>query len=190
MTQNQLSGLRAEISALSALRDVGRIASVQGAALRVSGLSAVARLGDRVRIHARDGRHRTGEVLQLEQGSVLVLPDESAEGLALGDRVSLLGAATIAPSADWIGRVIDPYGQPLDDRPLLRGEHERPVRADPPAPARRRPLGQRLETGMAVFNTFLPIVKGQRLGLFAGSGVGKSMLLGHLELCWKMGDGV
>lgn len=180
MTQNQLSGLRAEISALSALRDVGRIASVQGAALRVTGLSAVARLGDRVRIHARDGRHRTGEVLQLEQGSVLVLPDESAEGLALGDRVSLLGAATIAPSADWIGRVIDPYGQPLDDRPLLRGEHERPVRADPPAPARRRPLGQRLETGMAVFNTFLPIVKGQRLGLFAGSGVGKSMLLGHL----------
>lgn len=180
MTQNQLDGLRAEISALSALRNVGRVASVKGSALRVSGLSGVARLGDRVRIHTRDGPPRTGEVLQLEQASVLVLPDESADGMALGDRVSLLGANMIAPAPDWIGRVIDPYGQPLDDRPLLRGTQERPVRADPPAPARRRPLGQRLETGMTAFNTFLPIVKGQRMGLFAGSGVGKSMLLGHL----------
>ena len=100
--------------------------------------------------------------------------------MALGDRVSLLGASTIAPTPDWIGRVIDPYGQPLDGRPLLRGAQDRAVRADPPAPARRRALGKRLETGMTAFNTFLPIVEGQRMGLFAGSGVGKSMLLGHL----------
>ena len=76
MTQNQLDGLRAEISALCALRNVGRVASVKGSALRVSGLSAVARLGDRVRIHTRDGPPRTGEVLQLEQASILVLPDD------------------------------------------------------------------------------------------------------------------
>jgi len=180
MTQNQIDGLRAEISALCALHDVGRVASVQGAALRVSGLSSSARLGDRVRIHTREGQTRTGEVLQLDQASVLVLPDESVEGLALGDRVSLIGAATIAPSPDWLGRVIDPYGQPLDDHPLQRGTQARAVRADPPSPARRRSLGHRLETGMAAFNTFLPIVRGQRIGMFAGSGVGKSMLLGQL----------
>ncbi len=180
MTQTRIDGLAAEISALNALHTVGRVVSVQGATLRVSGLSSAACIGDRIRIHARDGRPRSGEVLQLDEASVLVLPDEPAEGLALGDRVSLLGASTIAPSQDWIGRVIDPYGQPLDDRPLMRGPRARPVRADPPSPARRRPLGARLETGMAAFNTFLPIVSGQRMGVFAGSGVGKSMLLGQL----------
>ncbi|MGX0877481.1 flagellum-specific ATP synthase [Roseovarius sp. MBR-154] len=180
MTGNQLEGLRAELSALSATHPIGRVTAVQGGALHVSGLSRAARLGDRVRIQTRAGAVLHGEVLQLQQVAVLVLPEEAAEGVALGDRVTLLGAAIIAPSAGWIGRVIDPYGQPLDGRPLLRGGQTRPVRADPPAPPRRRALGARLETGMAVFNTFLPVVRGQRIGLFAGSGVGKSMLLGHL----------
>lgn len=180
MTRTQLDGLRAEISALRAVHTVGRVAAVQGGAVRVAGLSALARLGDRVRIQTRGGSVLTGEVLQLEEASILVLPEDAAEGVALGDRVILLGAATIAPSADWIGRVIDPYGQPLDGRPLLRGSQDRAIRAAPPPAARRRALGARLETGMAVFNTFLPIVRGQRIGLFAGSGVGKSMLLGHL----------
>ncbi len=180
MTRTQLDGLRAEISALRAVHTVGRVSAVQGGALCVAGLSALARLGDRVRIQTRSGSVLTGEVLQLEEASILVLPEETVEGVALGDRVILLGAATIAPSADWIGRVIDPYGQPLDGRPLLRGAQDRAIRAAPPAAACRRALGGRLETGMAVFNTFLPIVRGQRIGLFAGSGVGKSMLLGHL----------
>ena len=68
----------------------------------------------------------------------------------------------------------------LDGFPMLRGATPRPLRADPPAPARRRSFGNRLETGMAAFNTLLPVVQGQRIGLFAGSGVGKSSLLGHL----------
>jgi flagellum-specific ATP synthase len=155
------------------------VVAVQGGVLRVSGLSGIARLGDRVRVALRGGA-LTGEVLQLEATSLLVLPDAAAEGVALGDRVRLLGAPGIAPSDDWIGRVIDPFGAPLDGRPLLRGPCPRPLRASPPEPASRRPLGARLETGMTVFNTLLPIVRGQRIGLFAGSGVGKSMLLGHL----------
>ncbi|MBC7164058.1 MAG: FliI/YscN family ATPase [Roseovarius sp.] len=179
MRQAALAGLRAEISGLRAAHPVGRVISVAGGLLRVGGLSRVARLGDRVRIVTARGP-LSGEVLQMEAAALLILPDEAAEGVALGDRVRLLGPSEIAPSEDWIGRVIDPFGVPLDGRPLLRGPGARPLRADPPAPARRRPLGARLETGMAVFNTLLPIVRGQRMGLFAGSGVGKSMLLGHL----------
>jgi flagellum-specific ATP synthase len=179
MRQRALAGLRAEISGLRAAHPVGRVISVAGGLLRVGGLSRVARLGDRVRIVTARGP-LSGEVLQMEAAALLILPDEAAEGVALGDRVRLLGPSEIAPSEDWIGRVIDPFGVPLDGRPLLRGPGARPLRADPPAPARRRPLGARLETGMAVFNTLLPIVRGQRMGLFAGSGVGKSMLLGHL----------
>jgi len=180
MIRNNLDSLYAEISSLRAVRTVGRVSSVQGNTLRVSGLSSAARLGDRVRIQTRAGVILTGEVLQLETASLLILPDSAPEGVALGDRVLLLEAATIAPAASWIGRIIDPLGEPLDGRPLLRGPEPRALRADPPAPARRRALGPRLETGMAAFNTVLPIVRGQRVGLFAGSGVGKSMLLGHM----------
>ncbi|SEL54101.1 flagellum-specific ATP synthase [Roseovarius azorensis] len=180
MEKNGLTGLQAEISSLRALRPVGRVAAVLGNTIRISGLSAIARLGDRVRIQTRTGAELTGEVLQMEASLIVILPDRAAEGLALGDRALLLDASEIAPSQSWIGRVIDPFGAPLDGRPLLRGAVPRALRADPPAPARRRALGRRLETGMAAFNTVLPVVRGQRLGLFAGSGVGKSMLLGHL----------
>jgi len=180
MGQTGIAGMEAEISALSATHAVGRVVAVQGGILRVSGLSAAARLGDRVRVARRGGGPLTGEVLQLEAAAILVLPDAAAEGVALGDRVRLLGAPGIAPSDDWAGRVIDPFGAPLDGRPLLRGPCPRPLRAAPPDPAARRPLGPRLETGMAVFNTLLPVVRGQRIGLFAGAGVGKSMLMGHL----------
>jgi flagellum-specific ATP synthase len=180
MSRTGIAGIQAEISALSAAHAVGRVIAAQGGILRVSGLSGAARLGDRVRVTRRGGAALTGEVLQLEAAAVLVLPDAAAEGVALGDRVRLLGAPRIAPSEGWVGRVIDPFGMPLDGRPLLRGTCPRALRAGPPDPAARRALGARLETGMAVFNTLLPIVRGQRIGLFAGSGVGKSMLMGHL----------
>lgn len=180
MVKNNFAGLQAEIASLQAVKTVGRVSAVHGNTLHISGLSGHARLGDRVRIYRRDGGCLSGEVLQMNQDSITMLPDESPEGIALGDRASLSDASTIAPSDAWIGRVIDPFGQPLDGRPLSRGPVARALRSDPPAPARRRALGARLETGMAAFNTVLPIVRGQRVGLFAGSGVGKSMLLGHL----------
>ncbi|HAW49021.1 MAG TPA: flagellum-specific ATP synthase FliI [Roseovarius sp.] len=175
-----MAALRAELSSLRMSRVMGRVSAVQGNTLRISGLSSEARLGDRVDIRRRSGAPLTGEVIRLEAASVMVLPDSSPEGVALGDRAMLGQAEFIAPSAGWLGRIIDPFGTPLDGRPMLRGAEARMLRADPPAPARRRALGVRLETGMAAFNTMLPIVRGQRVGLFAGSGVGKSMLLGHL----------
>ncbi|EAQ24203.1 H+-transporting two-sector ATPase, flagellum-specific [Roseovarius sp. 217] len=175
-----MAGLRAEISALRPMRMMGRVSAVQGSSLQISGLSAEARLGDRVVIQRRSDGALHGEVIRLEAASLVVLPDTSPDGVALGDRVILGQENSVAPSHSWLGRIIDPFGEPLDGRPLLRGANIRALRADPPAPTRRRTLGARLETGMVAFNTVLPIVRGQRVGLFAGSGVGKSMLLGHL----------
>lgn len=180
MTPCPMACLQAEIAALDPLRVLGRVTAVEGGALRISGLSTRARLGDRLRVDLRSGASLAGEVLQMGENSVIMLPDKPPHGVALGDRAALYGDNTIAPSDTWIGRIVDPLGQPMDGHPLLRGLSPRPLRADPPAPARRRPLGKRLGTGMAVFNTLLPIVRGQRIGLFAGSGVGKSSLLGHL----------
>jgi flagellum-specific ATP synthase len=91
-----------------------------------------------------------------------------------------VGSDSFAPSDDWIGRVVDPFGHPLDGRPIRRGTHNRALRAPAPGASARRRLGPRLATGLAVLDTLLPIVRGQRIGLFAGSGVGKSMLLARL----------
>jgi flagellum-specific ATP synthase len=177
MSQNALDGLRAELGTIAPIRRVGRIDGAEGAVLRVTGLGDVAGLGDQVRVARADGLPLGGEVIRIDGPLVTVLPDDMTEGVARGDRVVLIGPARIAPHDGWIGRLIDPYGKPLDGRPLTGGHAARPLRASPPAPATRARLGPRLETGMAVFNTLLPVAEGQRIGLFAGSGVGKSSLL-------------
>ena len=168
-------GLLAEISGVAPVRRVGRVVETRRGLAEVKGLDSAA-LGDRVLIHSRDGA-AGGEVLRLSPGRCSVLSDASGDGMAIGDRVELLGRAEIAPDDSWIGRIIDPAGQPLDGRPLLRGPCQRGLRAPAPPAASRRRLGERLGTGTAVFDTLLPLVRGQRIGLFAGSGVGKSSLL-------------
>ncbi|WP_102106659.1 FliI/YscN family ATPase [Oceaniglobus roseus] len=167
------------VAGLSVSRPVGRVSAIGAGRVTVEGLSGLAAMGDLVRIGSGASVTR-GEVLGLGRDSLTVLPDAPLDGLALGDRVALLGPATLAPDDSWIGRVIDPYGQPLEDRPLLPGLRARRLQASPPNPTQRRGLGARLNTGLAVFNTLLPIVRGQRLGLFAGSGVGKSTVLALL----------
>ena len=176
---NAFDRLIAEAGSLRPLRCFGRVIASDSGVTRVGGLAGAARIGDRVVIAPGNGSPIGAEVLQLDMDTVTVLPDGTADGMAIGDRVELLGCSQIAPDDSWIGRIVDPYGMPLDGRPLMRGPLSRPLRAAAPAPALRARLGERLNTGMAVFNTMLPLVAGQRLGLFAGSGVGKSMLLGN-----------
>jgi flagellum-specific ATP synthase len=171
--------LKAEVSAVKSVKNVGRITEIARGILIVKGLSGVATLGDLVEI-GDPKNHQLGEILQLSEGSVTVLPDGGATGLAIGDPVAHLGNNDIAPHDTWVGRVIDPFGASIDGLPLLRGENPRALRGSPINPTERRPLGDRLETGLAVFNTMLPVVRGQRIGLFAGSGVGKSTLLAKL----------
>jgi flagellum-specific ATP synthase len=171
--------LIAELAEIRPIRRFGRLEETRGAMLTARGLQGLARLGDRVLIHTADGPALEGEVVGLAPRVVEVLPDGAGEGAAMGDRVELLGRSGLAPDDSWIGRVIDGYGTPLDGRPLPRGPIRRSLRSPPPAPARRKRLGGRLNTGLDAFNTLLPLVRGQRLGLFAGSGVGKTTLLGQ-----------
>lgn len=171
--------LTAQIAELDPIRAIGRVSRVEAGVIHVSGLAGKAKIGDLVVVYRR-GKPLSGEVLQLDGDRLVLLPDQDADGVALNDRAALHDARGIAPSDTWIGRVIDPYGNPIDGKPLLRGTKTRSLRSQPPEPAKRRAMGERLNTGMAVLNTMLPIVRGQRVGLFAGSGVGKSSLLGHV----------
>ncbi|MDP5307137.1 FliI/YscN family ATPase [Paracoccus spongiarum] len=160
-------------------RHFGRVHSMRAGMIRVEGLNAHASLGDRVLISLQNG-NVGGEVVGLAPHVAEVLPEGNAEGLSVGAEVELLFAPTIAPCNGWIGRIIDPLGQPLDGRPLPRGIEPRPFRCEALPAVRRKRLGARLATGLAVFDTILPLVAGQRVGLFAGSGVGKSTLLSSL----------
>lgn len=176
----QFSNLAAQLTTIQAVRPVGRVAAVEAGVVHISGMSRAAKIGDWISIARQEGGPLEGEVVQLQGATLIALPDAAPQGVALGDRVALTGAGDIAPSDQWVGRVIDPSGRPLDGRPLLQGFTARPLRAPPPPAAERRALGPRQETGLAAMNTLLPVALGQRVGLFAGSGVGKSSLLGHL----------
>ena len=178
--KNNILAMRTNLSKISPIRAVGRVCGVAGGVVVIDGLGTQACIGDRVTVTREDAEPLKGEVVQLADGAVTMLPDGELDGVALGDRVTVQNAATVAPSSNWIGRIIDPDGHPLDGQPLHGGLTPRALRAPPPAPAERRAMGERLPTGLAAFNTVLPIVTGQRIGLFAGSGVGKSSLLGHL----------
>ncbi len=163
---------------------VGRVVGATGGIIHVTGLGAQARLGDRITLIGA-GQRWQAEVIRVAHDLVYLMPDGTADGIALGTIARLSNSPPFAPDATWIGRVIDPDGHPLDGRPLLPGPRPRPLRAAPPPPQSRRAMGARLHTDVAIFDTLLPIVQGQRMGLFAGSGVGKSTLLGdfarHVE---------
>lgn len=176
----RLQALARQVRELPALRHFGEVTAVQGGVIHVSGLGLQAALGDRVAVHSRNGQCLAGEIVSLQASLAAILPEAPAEGLSLGARVELLPALALAPAESWVGRIVDPLGQPLDGRPLRPGVAPRSYRASPPAAAGRNRLGARLDTGLAVLDTLLPLVRGQRMGLFAGSGVGKSTLLAQL----------
>lgn len=169
------AGLHAELAELDPVRVIGRVADIGRGTFMVSGLTSAA-LGDRLLVETGAG-DLGGEIIRLSPSGATVLPEDDPEGLILGARAALLGAVTIAPDTSWLGRIVDPTGRPLDGRPLLRGGQSRPMAGAPPPAAMRKRMGERLATGIAVFDTMLPLVRGQRIGLFAGSGVGKSSLL-------------
>ncbi len=180
MTAFDTTTLTRNIQALPQTTPVGRIVGIAGSVLQVSGLSGVAKIGDRGVVQQVGGRKLQAEVLRIAADSVQLLCDAPPDGAALGDPVFLYPAPEFAPCDRWIGRVIDPFGRPMDGKPLSNGGIARPVQAAPPLAGARRGLGHRVATGLAVMNTMLPVVTGQRLGLFAGSGVGKSSLLARL----------
>jgi flagellum-specific ATP synthase len=173
---NAFTPLRTQLREVRIARDVGTVSALARDHVDVVGLQSVAAVGDRVRI----GDAAFGEILSIGADSCRVMTEGATAGLRLGTSVVNLGEPRIAPCDGWLGRIVDPYGAAMDEAPLPMGDRPRPIWSAPPPPATRRGLGGRLPTGLAVCDTLLPIVRGQRVGLFAGSGVGKSRLLGTL----------
>jgi flagellum-specific ATP synthase len=175
-----LEPLVAELERIRPQTFWGRVTAVDSAALTIGGLEAIARRGDRVTVTPEGRAPIRAEIVALEGPSARAMWFGAGEGVAVGDRAFLEPDRGVRPGPGWIGRVVDAFGAPLDGRPLPDGATAAPLRRAPPPAAERRPLGPRLRTGLAAFDTLLPLAGGQRIGLFAGSGVGKSTLLAKL----------
>lgn len=180
MTQFDLKYLAESVREFSPCSQVGRVAAIQANRIVIAGLNDFAALGNWVRIYRQDQGVMRGEIVGIDEHYVSVLADGDGVNLRIGDRVRLGSTPSISPDQSWLGRVVDPFGRPLDGKPLVTGRTGILLEHAPPPAHMRRGFGPRLRTGLSVFNTALPIVRGQRIGLFSGSGVGKSTLLGTL----------
>lgn len=175
-----LSPLTSKLSTIRPVQRFGRVSGVDSGSIRITGLSLHARVGDQISIAADAGGTRGGEIVALALEEVRAMAYDAPQGVAIGDLVCLEGASGAAASPTWIGRIVDAFGQPLDGAPLVQGLESAPLHRAPPAAALRRRMGARLNTTLGIFDTMLPIARGQRIGIFAGSGVGKTSLLASL----------
>ncbi|CAX22309.1 MAG: flagellar protein export ATPase FliI [Methylorubrum extorquens] len=184
MTRNAIERLEQAMEAgrrdLPLVRIAGPVREVTASAARVAGVSAFVRLGDRMGFSA-DGRTQVGEVVRIDAAGATVKPFESRIEAGIGSLAHRIGPAQLRPDPRWKGRVIDALGRPVDGLgPLAEGPASVPLDADPPAAMTRARVKTPLPTGVRAIDLFTPLCAGQRIGIFAGSGVGKSTLLAML----------
>lgn len=158
----------------------GHVRTIAAGHYTVTGLSRHVRLGEFVAHRSATGIH-LGEVVRVEPEVAYVCPIEPGEPIGIHDVVIRKGAFRIAPEDSWCGRTINALGDPIDGGPPMKpGDNRRAIYAIAPPSMTRRRVEEGFRTGVRAIDIFSPLCLGQRLGIFAGSGVGKSTLLSML----------
>ncbi len=158
----------------------GKVARMIGLLVESEGPAAA--IGDFCEAIVSDGRRIRTQVIGFRDGRVLSIPLEETDGLQLGDTiVARKEAARVAMGRGLLGRVLDGFGNPLDGKPPISAQAQYDLFRAPPGPLEREPITDRLITGIRAIDSLLTIGKGQRIGIFGGSGVGKSTLLGAMS---------
>ncbi|MGA3200880.1 MAG: FliI/YscN family ATPase [Bryobacteraceae bacterium] len=169
------------ISSLSGMETVlwaGRVSEIVGLLIASDGPATA--VGDFCEIRSAQGRTVRAQVVGFRNGKVLLMPLEETGGLQLGDTVvSRPEAARVEVGPQLLGRVLDGFGKPMDG-PAIDFEALYDLYAMPPGPLEREHITEPLVTGVRAIDSLLPFGKGQRIGIFGGSGVGKSTLLGAM----------
>jgi flagellum-specific ATP synthase len=156
----------------------GVVVNVIGLLAEVAGITAAVGDGLRVELPHRDALEL--QVVGFRNGHLLAMPLGTLAGVRPGARVRWVGhEALLRVGNDLLGKVVDAFGRPLDGS-VVHAEERFPLDADPPLPFGRRPVNTPFVTGVRVLDTLLTVGEGQRLGIFAGAGVGKSTLLGQI----------
>lgn len=168
------------VRALPRYLTCGRVKRVVGLVMEATGVEAA--VGDICRVRTIDGRHEVeGEVVGFNSGRVQIMPYTGLEGLQPGSAVEVLGReASVGVGEGLLGRVIDARGEPIDGKGPIRWDRRRSLTGTPINPLRRPTIDTPLPTGVRAIDGPLTIGRGQRVGIFSGSGVGKSTLLGMI----------
>lgn len=172
------------VKRIEPLRLEGEVVELVG--LIVESRGPLAAIGDFCEVRTRTGRRIRTQVIGFRKGRVLSMPLEETDGLCLGDSIVARGGESeVAVSPGLLGRVLDGFGKPMDKKPLhgnamAECAEFRSLYAAPAGPLERAHIEERLATGIRVIDGLLPCGKGQRIGIFGGSGVGKSTLLGSM----------
>jgi flagellum-specific ATP synthase len=157
----------------------GRVTGVLGMMAEIGGVERALSIGDRIVITGR-GNHRVpAEIVGFRGNRALAMPFGTLDGIGLGCNAEISLTDPVAfPDSSWLGRVIDGMGTPLDDGPpLMQGAQAYKLRNPPPPAHARQRVSGKVDLGVRALNQFLTCCKGQRMGIFAGSGIGKSILL-------------
>lgn len=157
----------------------GRVTKILGLLIEIAGVSEALTIGARVHLCPNDQSHIPCEVIGFRNGQALLMPFGTLDGVGLGCKAVIQKTApSISPSEKWLGRVINGMAEPIDGKGALpHSINVVPLKNTPPAPHSRQRLGAQLDLGVRPVNTFLATCQGQRMGIFSGSGVGKSVLL-------------
>ncbi|TAM11520.1 MAG: FliI/YscN family ATPase [Nevskiaceae bacterium] len=176
--QAALHELAAQLPKTAPIAVEGRLCRAVGLTLEASGLRLP--VGGRCRIAAEDGQWIPAQVVGFNETRSYLMPAGEAHGLVMGAAVRAERASGLSIGDEWLGRVIDASGAPLDGRPAPRGNRICSLLGAPLNPLNRQPITQPLDVGVRAINAALTLGRGQRIGLFAGAGVGKSTLLGMM----------
>ncbi|MEH6402524.1 MAG: flagellar protein export ATPase FliI [Sneathiella sp.] len=171
-----------EVNRISTEQFYGRVAGIQGLLVEVGGIQRHLSIGSRVELLARGGKVVACEVVGFRNDRALLMPFGTLEGVGMGCKALITEQdPVIYPDASWLGRVVNAMGEPIDGGPPLRkGNVAVPLKnLAPPAHSRQR-VGEKIDLGVRALNSFVTCCRGQRMGIFAGSGVGKSVLLSML----------
>ncbi len=170
----------AELDRINPLRWSGQVTQVVGLLIESRGPNVA--IGDFCEVKTGDGRRIHTQVIGFRDGRVLSMPLEEIEGLQLGDPVAARSEdARVEVGPGLLGRVIDGFGKPMDNGPAIEAKEFYSLHGTPTNPLDREHITQPLVTGIRAIDALLPCGKGQRIGIFGGSGVGKSTLLGSMS---------
>ena len=177
-----MRNLLAAVERVDPLVVYARVAAVNGLLIEARGGLTRLAVGVRAEIERRGAAPLSAEVVGFHDTRALLMPFGPVDGVAPGAEIRIApDAAGVRPTLAWRGRIIDAFGLPIDGKgPLPQGPVAYPLRAPPPPAHARGRVGERLDLGVRSMNVFTTCCRGQRLGIFAGSGVGKSVLLSML----------
>lgn len=177
-----LESIKAQIVKLDNKIISGKVKSVKGTLIEASGIAEFSAIGSKCKITTFSGQQILCELVGFDKDIALLMPFAEPDGVNVGANIELtVQKNEVFPSKKWLGRVLNGFGDPIDEGGMLElGKQGYRLKSSPPNPQKRNRVGGKIDLGVRALDSFASCCYGQRLGIFAGSGVGKSVLISML----------